>query len=89
MEYIGTARLIDGLRINEARSIGKEEMFKNRWIEDEKEWIKYSIELAFKKRGLRPSEGSEVEFKITQLNNGDIKIEGKQPIEETQTDNEQ
>ena len=89
MEYIGTARLIDGMRINDARNIGKEEMFKNRWIEDEKEWIRCSIELTFKKRGLKPVEGSEVEFKITQLNNGDIKIEGKQPIAETQTDKEQ
>ncbi len=79
---IGIAVDIGADRVIPVRQHGAEgEAIIARWIEEEKDWVARCIELGFKTHGVRPEYGSSIEYKVTNMEDGSIRIEGSQNIE--------
>ena len=72
---IGADRVIPVRRLE-----AKGEEIIARWIEEEKDWVARCIELGFKTHGVRPEYGSSIEYKVTNMEDGSIRIEGSQSI---------
>lgn len=79
---IGIAVDIGADRVIHVRQHGAEgEAIIARWIEEEKDWVARCIELGFKTHGVRPEYGSSIEYKVINMEDGSIRIEGSQNIE--------
>lgn len=82
------ATVIDADRVIPVRRLeAKGEEIIARWIAEEKDWVARCIELGFKTHNARPENGSSIEYEVIYMEDGSIRIEGRQAIATGNDDN--
>lgn len=75
-QILATSRVIAPDMVAPARKRPDGDTIVNRWIKEEKDWIAQSIQLAIDNNGLEKSDGATIQYEVTSLKDGGIKITG-------------